>query len=114
MSKPTVKIGDLRHRIKFQKEKKTPDDYHGHTSTWDDVATVWAKVEPISGREYFYSHQLKNVISHRITVRYRDDITVEMRIVFEERIMKIESLVNLQEQERLIELRCIEEKTKNA
>lgn len=110
MSKQTIKISDLRHRIKFQKEKKTADDYHGHTSTWNDVAVVWAKVEPVSGREYYYAHQLKNAISHKITVRYRDDITVEMRVVFEERIMKIESLINLQERERFIELRCMEEK----
>ncbi len=109
MSKPVVKIGDLRHRITFQSERKVADTYRGHTSTWDDVATVWAKVEPVSGREYYYSHQLKNVISHKITVRHRDDITAELRIVFEKRIMKIESLVNLQEQERFIEIRCIEE-----
>ena len=110
MSKPKIKISDLRHRITFQSEKKTADGYKGHTSTWDNVAIVWAKVEPVSGREYYYSHQLKNAISHKITVRYRDDITEELRIIFEKRIMKIESLINLLEQERFIEIRCIEEK----
>ena len=110
MSKQTVKIGDLRHRITFQKERKVPDGHHGHTSLWDNVATVWAKVDPVSGREYYYSHQLKNAISHKITIRYRDDITEELRVVFEERIMKIESLINLEEKERFMELRCIEGK----
>jgi len=108
MNKPAVKIGDLRHRITFQRENKTADDYRGHTSTWDDVATVWAKVEPVSGREYYYSHQLKNAISHKITIRYRDDISAELRIVFEKRIMKIESIINLQEQERFMEIMCME------
>jgi len=110
MSNQTVKIGDLRHRITFQKETKTPDGHHGHTSTWEEVVTVWAKIEPVSGREYYYSHQLKNAISHKITIRYRDGITEELRIVFEERIMKIESLINLEEQEWFMVLRCIEEK----
>ena len=110
MSKPTVKISDLRHRITFQSERKVADEHHGHTSIWDNVATVWAKVEPVSGREYYYSHQLKNVISHKITIRYWEGLTAELRIIFEERIMKIESLINLQEQERFIEIRCIEEK----
>ena len=110
MSKQTVKISDLRHRITFQKERKIPDEHHGHTSLWDSVATVWAKVEPVSGREYYQSHQLKNAISHKITIRYRDGITEELRIVFEERIMKIESLINLEEQEWFMVLRCIEEK----
>ena len=86
-----------------------PDDYRGHTSLWDDVATVWALVEPVSGREYYYAHQLKNAISHKIKIRYRDDISAELRIVFETRIMKIESIINLMEQERFMEIRCIEE-----
>jgi len=110
MSKQTIKIGDLRHRVTFQKKTKLPDGHHGHTSSWEEVVTVWAKVDPVSGREYYYSHQLKNALSHKITIRYRDDITEELRAVFEERIMKIESLINLEEKERFMVLRCIEEK----
>lgn len=110
MSKQPVKIGDLRHRITFQSENKTPDGYRGHTSTWNDVVTVWGKVEPVSGREYYYANQLKNAISHKITIRFRPDITAELRAVFEKRTMKIESIINLLEQERFMEIRCIEEK----
>lgn len=111
MSRQTVKIGDLRHRVLFQKPVKTKDSHHGRVVTWSDVAVVWAKVEPVSGREYYYAHQLKNAISHRIVIRRRDDVTAEMRIVFEERIMRIESIINLLERGRFMEIRCIEEKT---
>lgn len=109
MSKSKIKIGDFRHRITFQSEREVPDDAHGHTSIWDDVATVWAKVEPVSGNEFYYAQQLKTVITHKITIRYRSDITDLLRIIFEKRIMKIESLINLQEREHFMQLRCVEE-----
>lgn len=109
MSPTALRIGDFRHRITFQREREVPDDSHGHTSLWDDVATVWAKVEPVSGNEFYYAMQLKNAITHKITVRYRNDITDLLRIIFEKRIMKIESLINIQEREKFIQLRCVED-----
>lgn len=109
MSKKAVKIGDMRHRILFQSGTKIEDEHQGHTIRWNDVAVVWAIVEPISGNEFYYSQQLKNTITHKITVRYRADINVEMRIIFEKRIMKIESMINLEEGNRFLLLRCEEE-----
>jgi len=109
MSPTALKIGDLRHRILFQAEIPVDDQHHGHTIIWKDVATVWALVEPVSGREFFYSQQLKNTITHKIKIRFRSDINVELRIVFGTRIMKIESMINIQEGDRFMELRCIED-----
>lgn len=106
-----IGIGDMRHRITFQEPVKTPDGYKGHTVNWKDVVTVWASVEPLSGREYFYSHQIKNEISHRVRVRYRTDLRLEMRIkLSEDRALAIESIIDLQERHEMLELLCMEEK----
>jgi SPP1 family predicted phage head-tail adaptor len=105
-----MKIGDLRHRITFQKPIKTPDEYKGHTVNWQDVVTVWASIEPLSGREYFYAHQIKNEVSHRVRIRYRSDITAEMRIKHGERIIGIESIIDLQERHQFLEVLGREEK----
>lgn len=105
-----MKIGDLRQRILFQSIVETPDDAHGHTITWKDEVVTWAKVEPVSGTESYFAHQLRNVISHKIKIRYRTDISVEMRIVFETRIMKIESIINIEEKGRVMIIGCEEEK----
>jgi len=64
-----IEIGDMRHRITFQQPQKTADGYKGHTVQWQDVVTVWASVEPLSGREYFYSHQIKAEVTHRVRIR---------------------------------------------
>jgi len=105
-----IQIGDLRHRVTFQKSNETSDGYKGHTVIWQDVVTVWAQVSPLSGREYFYAHQIKNVVSHRVRVRYRTDINVEMRIKHGDRYFKIESMIDMGERREFLEIICQEEK----
>lgn len=105
-----MKIGDLRHRITFQQPLKTLDDYKGHTLKWQDVLTAWASVEPLTGREYFYAHQIKNEVSHRVRIRYRKDINEEMRIKHGYRYFEIESVIDLKERHQFLEILCREEK----
>lgn len=105
-----LEIGAMRHRITFQKPLKTPDGYKGHTVKWQDVFTVWASVEPLSGREYFYSHQIKAEVTHRVKMRYRNGITLEMRIKHLDRTLAIESVLDLEERHQIIEILCREEK----
>ena len=105
-----IKIGDFRHRITFQEPIKTPDGYKGFTITWQDGVVVWAQVDPLSGREYFYAHQIKNEVSHRIRIRYRTDVTVEMRILYGTRIFKVESIIDLKERREFLEILGQEEK----
>ena len=105
-----IMIGDFRHRVIFQKEVKVPDGYKGHAVTWQDVITVWASVDPLSGREYFYAHQIKNAISHRIRIRYRTDVNEAMRIRHGDRYFSIESMIDMGERREFLEIRCQEEK----
>lgn len=105
-----MKIGEMRQRITFQQPVKTPDGHKGHTVGWQDMVTCWASVDPLSGREYFYSHQIKAEITHRVKIRYREDITVKMRIKHRDRNLAIESILNLKEKRQIIEILCREEK----
>ena len=104
------KVSDLRRRITFQKSVKTPDGYKGFTEAWQDVITVWAAVEPLTGREYFYAHQIKNEVSHRIRIRFRSDVDASMRIMLGERAFAIESMIDMQERHEFLEILCREEK----
>lgn len=103
-------IGELRHRITFQEPIKMPDGYKGHTVIWQDVITLWASIEPLSGREYFYAHQIKAEITHRVKTRYGINVTTEMRIKYGERHFKIESILDIGERHELLEMLCREEK----
>jgi len=103
-------IGRMRRRVTIQSPQKTEDGMGGHTISWSDVAEVWAEIEPLRGTEYFYAHQIKNEVSHRVRIRFRSDITEEMRIKLGDRVFNIESILDIEEAHRFLEILCIEEK----
>jgi len=105
-----MKISDMRHRVTFQEEQKTPDGYKGSTAKWVYVVEVWASVEPISGGERFFAQQIKSDVTHKVKIRYRTGINEAMRILHRDRIFSIESIIDVEERQKFIELRCIEEK----
>jgi SPP1 family predicted phage head-tail adaptor len=105
-----MKIGDMRQRITFQKEVKTADGSKGFTIAWQDVISVWAGVQPLSGREFFQAHQIKAEITHRVKIRYRTDITVKMRIKHRDRYFEIESILDKKERREELEIFCREKK----
>jgi len=46
-----MKIGKLDKRITLQSRSATLDDYGQELNSWSDIATVWANVKPLGGRE---------------------------------------------------------------
>ena len=72
--------GKLNHRLIIQNPVQSQSQTTGGmTTTWVDVATVWAAIEPSSVREFTASSMEQSKISTRITIRYRTGITDEMR-----------------------------------
>jgi SPP1 family predicted phage head-tail adaptor len=64
-------IGKLNKRITLQSRSATLDDYGQELNTWLDVATVWANVKPISGREKLRSMAIESELTHTVSIRYR-------------------------------------------
>lgn len=103
-----MKIGKLRHRIRIQEYVAGRDIFGAEEPAWMDVATVWASVTPVSGKEYFASAQTNAEVSTKITMRYRSGITPKMRIVFGTRIFEIISVLNFEERGVELNLMCKE------
>ena len=81
----------LRHRITLQRFVKTQDPTTGLISEeWVDDATVWASVEPLSGRDFIAARAQQSEISSRVVIRYRPDVDSTMRLVHRGRIYSIE------------------------
>lgn len=70
---------------------------------------AWASIEPLSSDEKFRMNQLESEITHRITIRYRKDITRSNRLRYKGREFQIESAVNWQERDRFLVLIVKEE-----
>jgi len=75
-----MQAGALRHRVTIQAATETQNDFGEVTKTWSDLATVWAAVEALSGREYFEARQLQRSTLTRMIIRWRDDVTAGHRV----------------------------------
>lgn len=78
--------GKLRHRVTIQRPAQSRDSSGDVRVSWLDVATVWAAVEPLSVREFIAGQSMQSQVTARITVRYRDGLSADMRILFRDRI----------------------------
>ncbi len=105
-----MRIGPLNKRVAIRSASRTRDDYGEPIASWSTDATVWASVEPISGREMLNAQQQHAEITHRIRMRYQPgtSVTAEKRILFDSRDFEIVSVINRKEKKRMLELLCKE------
>lgn len=72
---------NLRHRVLIQRQVETQDPDNGAVIvSWQDVATVWSAIEPLSAREFIAAQAEDSKVNTRITIRYRNDVTAKMRL----------------------------------
>lgn len=75
--------GKLRHRVTLQAPFEVQDQNNGAISiVWQDVANLWASIEPLSAKEFMAAQAERNKITARVTIRYRGDITPKMRLYY--------------------------------
>lgn len=68
------RAGELDQRVTFRRQVSTADGMGGSSTTWTDIATVWALVRPMTGREREHSDRLNAQANYLMVIRYRDDI----------------------------------------
>lgn len=103
-----MRLGPLRHRVTFESRKTGRDEYGQPVEGWDVVATLWASVEPISGRELLTAQQVQTAVTHRIRCRYRAGIQAAQRIVFGARNFDIQTVINPMEIGAALEILAVE------
>ena len=79
-----INPGELRHRITFQLQDLDSED-----EDWKDIATTWANINPISGKEYYSAETINSDLTHKIRLRYRKGITPDMRVLYNGRIFYV-------------------------
>lgn len=88
----TTPIGRLNKRAALQSATATTDGQGGRAKVWATFATVWALVEPLSGREALNAAQVTATYSTGVTIWYRADVSVKQRLVVEGRTLQIDSV----------------------
>lgn len=101
-------IGKLRHRLRIDYPVDTDDGSGGTTRTWATLATVWARIEPLSASERVEADRIEAAVRHRVTLRHRGDLTHAMRFVSGTRILKIDGIRDSGERDSFLVCDCEE------
>ena len=106
-------IGRFDKRITIQTRSATLDDYGQQIDSWSDLATLWANIKPISGREKLKAGQVDSILTHTVAVRYNVSLTPPRvvdawRIVYNGRYFNITSSMDLNEDRKYIIFDCTE------
>lgn len=100
--------GALRRRVTLEAPDAVADDIGGVTRGWRVVATVWARIETPRGATRLEGDRLEQARFHRVTLRWRDGVSGEMRLRLGERILLIRAARDPDESRRRLELDCEE------
>lgn len=87
---------ELNRKITFRELQQTQDPVTGDIiEEWVDLLSVFAKVEPLVGREYFAAQAVQAENVTKFTTRYLDGINPAMRIAFDGEEYNIKSIQNI-------------------
>ena len=105
----TLSAGTLRKRITLQQQSPSVDTYGQQVSSWTDVATVWASIEPSVGRELMAAQAVSLEQPTTITIRWQPlfaspKAVAAMRVVYNGRIFNLHSVENEAERNVLLTL----------
>jgi SPP1 family predicted phage head-tail adaptor len=109
----SIAAGNLSRRVTIQARTPSQDTFGAQSATWSDLATVWASIEPLTGRELMNAQTLATEISHRITLRYQSAFAnpktvAAYRAVYGARVFDIHASTNESENNERITLLAAE------
>ncbi len=101
-----MNTGRLDQRVLIERMSYEQTDTGDVIYIWTPIATVWAAVEPLNGREFFAASTTLSETTTRIRVRYRPDLTVIDRINHGGVLYDITSIINPRSGDRELVLMC--------
>ncbi len=102
--------GRLRTELSLRQGGIQLDELGGQMEDWAEIATVFAMIEPISARSLAGADQTQQAVSHRITMRWRGDVVVGMRLAGQGRVFDIVTVHDPDETGRYLVCRTLEDK----
>lgn len=107
-----IAAAELNRRVTIEQPVETRDPTFGAvTRTWNPVATVWAAVEPLSGRQIERQRELGSEVTLRVRTRMSSlvaGVTPKMRITHGAKRYEIDSVINPAEARDELIMMCTE------
>lgn len=93
-----MRNGPLRHRITLQALSHVQDADTGEmVPVWADWPVpnmmYFARVEPLSGRDFIAAKAVQSEVTARIVMRYREGVNATMRLLFRGQVYSIHAVL---------------------
>ena len=103
MNTAVLHAGLLRSRCEFL--QRTVSVAHGiPTERWVTAFRCWCSMEPLSGKEFWEAAAANRENEVRFTIRYRRDVTPEMRIRLYDTVYDITSITDKNNRHVMLEI----------
>ena len=106
-----MSIGERRQRVAFQTASVTQDGFGEPDQTWTTLATQWALVKPLSGRERTAANEIQSDLTTRIVTRNNstmDSLGPGDRATWDGRTFDIRAVIHRDHRRSELEILAVE------
>jgi SPP1 family predicted phage head-tail adaptor len=104
-----IDIGSLNKRITFKRYTESENEWGQTVQSLTDYRTIWASVEPLTGKEYLDAQRNVNEQIFKIYTRYFKDLRdVNLIINYQGRKFTIQSVIDYRENHEMLLFMCTE------
>lgn len=72
--------GEFRQECALEEPAEMPDGAGGAVVTWNEVATLFVRIEPLRAASRFGADQVIETVTHSATLRHRNGLRSGMRL----------------------------------
>lgn len=105
-----MRAGLLKRIVTIERAVDAQDGTTGAMDrSWVPFASMWARIEPLRGKEYFAADAVQAEVDTRITVRWNNavgDIVERDRVQHQGTIYNIVSVIHVEAGRREVQLMC--------
>ena len=101
--------GRMDTRITLQRPETGTDAWGQPIEGWGLIASTWAAVEPLQGREYIAAQAAQSEVTYRLTTRWLSGVDASCRVLLDDgRVLGIVAVIDLRNQHRYMQFLCRE------
>lgn len=103
-----ARVGAMRERVDVYSQAQTVNSAGEITTTWTNVATIWARMEPVGAAAVALANRDDAQRSYNMTIRYTADVTTNSRVIWRGRKFDVEGIMDPTEQRQFLSVRLRE------
>ena len=108
MSERVPPIGTLTDRVQFTRREMAGEAEGGHVALFVPVASLWARVRSLTGRQGTSADGRAVAISHAVVLRFRNDVKPGDRMIYRGRNLEVVSAADLNGRRAYLSCACSE------